>query len=257
MGLKQRLGWIQFCLQSLGRFGVREKKAMTWAFDVSDATLSRDQIRFLQLVSDDVDVRLEKGKLKFFGSENLDVGSDVQMPNLNDWLHVMIQDDFVSVPSVSKARPTEHAIGCIVRAIHDRVPLFVLYVSRQSENPTWRAVSPHAIVEIAGRYHARCFDHLKGRYGDFVLSRMIGFNFDREDMPAYIDKGLDEDWNKKVKLQIALADPHASLSAMLDHGMENSNERIVEIRKALAPYFISRREAGFEDLVEIQALQES
>ncbi|MCI5112766.1 MAG: WYL domain-containing protein [Marivita sp.] len=252
---RERLGWIQFCLRSLGRFGVREKKALISAFGMSDATLSRDQAAFFASIPDDAGVQLERGKLKVVEMGDLDIGPSDDAPNLNEFLRVMTGSNFVAVTSVARARPTDQTVGAIVGAINERVPVFVHYVSRRSENPEWRAISPHAIVDIAGRYHARCFDHLRGRYGDFVLSRMVGFSFSRTDMPTYIDGRADEDWRSKVRLRISLVEQNASRSAKLDYGLDEGQSRTIEVRKALAPYLVTRREGGFEDLVAIHEVE--
>lgn len=255
MRRKERLDWIQFCLRSLGRFGVREKKALIKEFGMSDATLSRDQAAFFASLPDDAGVQLERGKLKVVEAGDLDIGPSYGAPDLNEFLRVMTGGNFVAVTSVARAGPADQAVGAIVRAVNERSPLFIHYVSRRSESPEWRAISPHAIVDIAGRYHSRCFDHLRGRYGDFVLSRIVGFSFSRTDMPTYIDGRADEDWRRKVRLRISLVDQNASRSAKLDYGLDEGQSRTIEVRKALAPYLVTRREGGFEDLVEIQEVE--
>lgn len=255
MNREGRYGWIGYCLRALGRFGVREKKAMQYAFSISEATLSRDQAAFIRATSGESDVRLERGKLKLEDQEGFKVPNKAQMPELNDWLRVMLGDKFTAVQA-ARMRPKDHILGSVVKAIQDGDAIFILYVSRTSTAPQWRAVSPHAIVDIAGRYHARCFDHSRGRYGDFVLARITGINCDRTDMPAYVEGRGDHEWNERVKLRIFLAGHAESPAAMLDYGITSPSGRIISVRKALAPYVKDRRPDEFENLVEISDIED-
>ena len=250
MNRRQRHGWIGYCLKALGRFGVHEKKAFSSAFGISEATLSRDQTAFI-IAASAPNLKLECGKLKLDETDSLELPEGALTPDLNEWLRVIIGQKFVTLPDVVRARPSDNVIGCFVRSIQDRRTLFMLYVSRTAAIPEWRAVSPHTIVDIAGRYHARCFDHMKGRYADFVLSRVTGINFDRTDMPTYIDGHEDLDWHKQVKLRISVRDASASSAVMLDYGITNGFSRVITVRKALTPYITNRRRDGFDDLVEI------
>lgn len=250
MNRRQRYGWIGYCLKALGRFGIYEKKAFSSAFGMSAATLSRDQMAFI-IAASAANLRLEGGKLKLDETNNFELPEGAETPDLNEWLRVLIGQKFVMLPDIVRVRPSDNVIGSFVRSIQDRRTLFILYVSRTAAIPEWRAVSPHSIVDIAGRYHARCFDHIKGRYADFVLSRVTGITFDRTDMPTYIDGNEDQDWHKLVKLRISVKNVSVYPAVMLDYGITNGFSRVITVRKALTPYVTNRRQDGFDDLVEI------
>jgi len=256
MNSSRRFGWIGYCLKTLRRFGVHEKKALSTAYGISESTLSRDQSAFFAAASGESGVRLECGKLRLADADDLELPSDALMPDLDEWLRVMIGSSFTTLPDVARARPSDQTIGAVVRAILERRAIFLFYVSRSAPEPTWRTVSPHAIVDIAGRYHARCFDHAKGRYGNFVLARVVGTNFDRTDLPAYVDGREDQDWHTRVKLRVSIVGAASSPAAMLDYGIVEGRDRILMVRKALAPYVTNHRRGGFEDLMEVNEVRD-
>lgn len=250
------LGWISSCLRFAGRFGPREKKILLAALGVSEATISRDQAALFGMLPENGGVRLKGGKLEVADPVAFTPPDDLLEPSLDEWLKVMLGSRrYVSTVGVERIKPSSDTIRMILKAIQDRHALVIRYASRSSPDPTWRPVSPHAVVDVAGRYHARCFDHLKGRYGDFVLTRILGSTFDRSDTPNYVDGGLDKDWSRLVKVKVSLKEGEASLVGRLDFGLDETRSRIIKVRKALVPYVVDRRHEGFEDPVEIREVE--
>jgi hypothetical protein len=223
-------------------------------FGISEPTISRDQVALFDMLPENGGVCLKGGKLKVVNPAVLTTPDDLLAPSLNEWLKVMLGLRYVSTSGVERIQPSSETIRMILKAIQDRCALFIRYASRSSPEPTWRPVSPHAVVDVAGRYHARCFDHLKGRYGDFVLTRILGSTFERSDTPNYVDGGLDKDWSKVVEVKVSLKECEASLVGRLDFGLDESLSRIVRLRRALVPYVVDRRHEGFDDLIEIKEL---
>lgn len=255
MDRSRRLGWISSCLRFAGRLGPREKKILLAALGVSEATISRDQAALFAMLPESEEVRLEGGKLEVLDPAAFTAPDNLVEPSLDEWLKVMLGTRYVSTVGVERIEPSSNTIRMILKAIHDRRALVIRYASRSSPEPTWRPVSPHAVVDVAGRYHARCFDHLKGRYGDFVLTRILGSTFDRSDTPNYVDGGLDKDWSRVVEVKVSLKEGETSLVGRLDFGLDENRSRIIRVRKALAPYVVDRRHAGFEDPIEIQEVE--
>lgn len=166
----------------------------------------------------------------------------------------MLARRYVSTTGVERIAPSSDTIRMVLKAVQYRRALFIRYVSRSAPDATWRAVSPHAVVDVVGRYHARCFDHRNGRYGDFVLTRILGATFDRSDTPAFVDDGLDRDWHRTVDVKVSLREGESPLVGSLDYGLDETGSRIIRMRKALAPYVIDHRNEGFENPVEIHVV---
>jgi hypothetical protein len=221
------------------------------AIGVSEATISRDQSSLLGMLHENGGVRFKGGKLDVPDHTALTTPNGLLEPSLDEWLKVMLRSQYVSTVGLEKIKPSSETIRMIMKAIYDRSALVIRYASRSSPEPTWRPVSPHAVVDVAGRYHARCFDHLKGRYGDFVLTRILGSTFDTSDRPNYVDGSLDKDWSNVVEVRVSLKEGEGSHVGSLDFGLDETRSRIIRMRKALAPYVIDRRHEGFENPVEI------
>jgi hypothetical protein len=248
----RRLGWILSCLKFSGRFGPREKAAVSELFSVSEATISRDQYLFFDKILNNDTVILSGGKLEAINLEEFSTPNNVLEPSLGEWLKVILGSKFIEMTGAEKIHPSDWIIRIIVTAIQDRRPVFIKYVSRSSEYPTSRYISPHAIVNVAGRYHARCFDHSKGRYGDFVLTRILMATCDRSDMPNYNNGYEDKDWKDNSEIIISLRDTETSIIGKLDYGIGESRYRKIKVKKALARYIIDSRHEGFSDPIEIR-----
>jgi hypothetical protein len=255
MDKRRRLGWIASCLRFAGRLGPREKKILVATFGMSEATISRDQAALFEMLPDNGSVILEGGKLEVADPADLRLPYDLPEPSLDEWLKVMLASRYVSTTGVERVEPSSNTIRTILKAIQDRRALFIRYVSRSAPEPTWRAVSPHAVVDVVGRYHTRCFDHRNGRYGDFVLTRILGATFDRSDTPDYVDGGLDREWYRTVDVRVSLKEGEAPLVGRLDYGLGETGSRIIRMRKALVPYVIDHRYEGFEDPVKIREVE--
>lgn len=256
MEKSRRLGWISSCLRFAGRLGPREKKILLAALDISEATMSRDQAAFFNMLPGNGGVRLEGGKLEVVDPAAFTSPDDLLEPSLDEWLQVMLGARYVSTVGIERGKPSSNTVRLILKAIQDQCAIFIRYASRSVPEPTWRPVSPHAVVNVAGRYHARCFDHLKGRYGDFVLNRILESTFDRNDLPSYVDGRLDNGWSQVMEVKISLKEGETSLVGSLDFGLDETQSRIIRVRKALAPYVVDHRHEGFEDPVEIKVVEQ-
>jgi predicted DNA-binding transcriptional regulator YafY len=256
MDRAKRIGWIASCLRFSGRFGPKEKKALMSEFGVSEATISRDQAAlFGMLAESDSAVEMLGGKLGVVDPASLRLPEGLLEPTLSEWLKVMLGSKHVVMLRPERADLSRETVRAILKSMEDRRAVYIRYASRQAVEPTWRPVSPHAVVNVAGRYHARCFDHLKGRYGDFVLTRVLGATFERGDAPRYVDGRLDKEWSGMVKLRISLREGESTLVGKLDYGLDETGSRIIHARHALAPYVIDKRRQGFDDQVVIEEVK--
>ena len=256
MNVRLRLGWIAACLAFAGRFGPKEKKCLSAHFDISVPTISRDQAIFMARLNDlrNDAVQLDGGKIRILDPSRLPNFSDMELPSIDEWLKIMLGPRHVVVTRPERAAPNPAILREMVRSLEDRHAVFILYVSEHATQPPWRPISPHAIVNIAGRYHMRCFDHLKGRFADFVLSRMLEVVTDRTDIPAYVGGHKDEEWNRTVAVRISLNSHESPLVGRLDFGLDETGSKVIRIRQALAPYILDKRNAGFEDLLRTEII---
>jgi WYL domain len=109
----------------------------------------------------------------------------------------------------------------LIRAIRERRAIRVLYQSMTRPQPSPRTISPHALAHDGFRWHARAYCHMRNRFLDFVVARMLevdGFE------PAAAGPDDDVKWQTIVPLVLI---PHPELSKShrlaieLDFGMED------------------------------------
>lgn len=247
-----RIGWVASCLRFAGKFGPWEKKALVAMLGVSEATISRDQTALLSMLPENGGVLLKGGKLELVEPADLSFPDDLVEPELDEWLKVMLSWRYVSTTGVERIAPSSNTIRMVLKAVQDRRALFIRYMSCSSPDATWCAVSPHSIVNVAGRYHARGFNHQIGDYDDFSLTRVLGGTFDRSDTPGYVDDSQDKDWHRRVDVKVTLREGEPNLVGSLDYGLGETASRIIRMRKALVPYIIDYRNNVFDDPVEVQ-----
>lgn len=252
-----RVGWIAGCLLYAGRFGSEEKKVLMEAFEVSEPTISRDQMRLWRLLRDVEAVAMEKGKLVVRDQASFDLPADLPVPSLDDWLEVMMGKRYAQVIGPERVAPQSAILRDVIKAIRERKALSILYVSRSApDQARWRPVSPHALIKAFGRYHALCWDHEVGEDRDFVLTRILATTFSRSDASVYVASDRTGTWLSETKLEVTVADGQSLDIARLDYGLDETGRRLFHVRKALAPYLVSRKSKGFEDLVVISKVPE-
>ena len=133
----------------------------------------------------------------------------------------------------------DRIVETLVRAIRQKHALDVTYQSMSSIEATHRQLSPHALGYDGFRWHARAYCHLRERFSDFVLARILdidGFE------PSTIDPLHDEQWHTIVTLVLT---PHPNLPAPtrrvleLDYGMKNGEVEL-PCRQAFLYYTLRR-----------------
>jgi len=139
----------------------------------------------------------------------------------------------------------------VVLAILRERPLSILYRSRKSPEGVQHLISPHTIVDVAGRYHVRAFDHHSGRWSDFVMTRMEWA------LPASVlDRGLhrkkssDLNWAAMTSIEIRAKIEERNQAVARDFGLDEDFRRVERTRVALAPYLVDPDE-DFSHPVEV------
>jgi predicted DNA-binding transcriptional regulator YafY len=131
--------------------------------------------------------------------------------------------------------PAIATIAAVSRAIAERRLLRVDYVSLAS-GPSTRLIAPFALVDTGVRWHARAFDRRRGRFLDFVLTRIDRAELLTERPLPAEEREADDQWSRVVELELV---PHPGLARPAaverDLGMEGGVRRI-RLRAALVGY---------------------
>lgn len=136
-------------------------------------------------------------------------------------------------------KPDMVVLGAITRSMCARKALRVNYLSLLSGSKK-REIVPVALADNGLRWHVRSFDRERGRFSDFVLTRIAKVQQiddevdERELLPA------DEQWARMVEMELA---PHPGIAqpkaVEADYGMAEGVLKI-KARAALAGYVLRR-----------------
>ena len=131
--------------------------------------------------------------------------------------------------------PEIGVIAAVSRAIAERRWLRMRYVSLAS-GETEREIAPFALVDTGVRWHARAFDRRRGRFLDFVLTRIVEAGFAEGAVGPAEDREADDQWMRIVELELV---PHPALdraeAVARDYAMRDGALR-VRLRAALVGY---------------------
>jgi hypothetical protein len=135
--------------------------------------------------------------------------------------------------------PSIEVIAAVSRAIAQRRLLRIAYMSLNSGESV-REIAPFALVDTGVRWHARAFDRRRGRFLDFVLTRIRSAELLDETPRPEEDREADDQWMRIVELELT---PHPGLArpeaVAMDYAMENGVLR-ARLRAALVGYALQR-----------------
>jgi hypothetical protein len=136
-------------------------------------------------------------------------------------------------------KPDLKVLGSITRSMCAKRPVRMNYLSLSS-GAKRRDVVPVALADNGLRWHVRAYDRERGRFGDFVLTRISKVNELAEQARESELLGADEQWARMVEMELA---PHPGLKhpqvIESDYGMEGGCLRL-KTRAALAGYVLRR-----------------
>lgn len=152
------------------------------------------------------------------------------------WLPDLPTHDVVQMP---RRNIPPHILQDILASVRGKKATEIFYQSMNSEEPSWRSVSPHAFAFDGMRWHVRAFCHKAAKHKDFLLSRV---QETRPSTESPISGAQDAVWNEIFNVTLK---PHPKLSksqakaVALDYGMEDMRLE-VKVRLALLYYFLRR-----------------
>lgn len=166
-------------------------------------------------------------------------------PDARSWLEEEREAEMEGLPDFVRANDPwtiapPDVLREIVRSCAARTCVSVRYASLSSGTVDRRTLAPHTLVDVGDRLHTRAFDHAKGRFSDFVLSRMS----DPEPQPnePWVDPSADAVWRETVELEIGPRDDldeAQARTAMAELGLPPSGGRLA-MSRATAFYSLER-----------------
>lgn len=136
-------------------------------------------------------------------------------------------------------RPDMQVLGSITRCLCAKRAARISYLSLSSGSKR-REIVPVALADNGLRWHVRAFDRERGRFGDFVLTRISKVQETEGEAEERELLGADEQWARMVEMELA---PHPGVehpkAIEADYGMHDGVLRI-KARAALAGYVLRR-----------------
>lgn len=136
-------------------------------------------------------------------------------------------------------RPDMEVLGTITRSMCAKKALRVSYLSLSS-GPKNREIVPVALADNGLRWHVRSFDRERGRFNDFVLTRIAKAHEIEGDVAETELLTADEQWARMVDMEL-VAHPGIKQPKAVeaDYGLTEGVLK-VKARAALAGYVLRR-----------------
>lgn len=235
---RERLFHIDFRAWFLGRIA---RGDLIRRFGIREAAATRDLTLYRSLAP---------GNLDFDGTSKVYLAAPGFRPlfphDPDQTLTAIAQglgDDAVGtpVPHIRTERPLRlnqpdiGVIAAMARAIAGRRWVRIDYCSLTS-GPGWREVAPFVLVDTGARWHVRGFDARRGRFLDFVLTRIAAAEPMAGEVGGPQDREADDQWMRIVELELV---PHPALprpeAILRDYAMVDGVLR-TRLRAALVGY---------------------
>lgn len=134
-------------------------------------------------------------------------------------------------------KPSISVLSVLSRAIYQKKVVKITYRSIAS-GQTSREIVPFAMVDNGLRWHIRAFDRKRGKFSDFVITRIANPSISDSHIEENEVRDLDIQWNRIVELEITVHPrlPHPR-TIEFDYGMKDGVLRI-NVRAAVAGYVL-------------------
>lgn len=254
----RRLKFIDFRLRWEGRIN---RTDLTSFFDISMPQASADLSKYLEAApfnlkydgslktyvrSPTFEPIFARSATKTFLNELQAVASGVMEPK-STFIGSMPELGVVPIPARSL---DGDALSVLLAGIREHREVSLLYQGMKRPNPVERRISPHALAFDGFRWHVRAFCHLREKFQDFVIARMI--NVKLGEVSAITGLG-DIEWENVVPLVLAAhpaLSPTAKKAVQMDYGMVNGTVTL-HCRQALL--FYALRQLRLEIVEDLSA----
>ncbi|MEY8198913.1 MAG: WYL domain-containing protein [Colwellia sp.] len=240
---KERLSHIDFRLYFLGsigrndlvqRFGIKEAAAtrdISLYRELASANLSYDTKAKIYVVADGFTPLFSYRPDRALSALSLGFGDDI----------VADHKPFISCETPSQLnKPDINVLAKLTRAIYNKCPITIEYRSLSS-GLTKRDIVPFSLVDNGLRWHVRAYDRRRGRFTDFVITRITNPALLSESVvEEHEQKMADNQWNRIVELEVVAhptLDHKETIEA--DYGMIDQVLEI-NVRAAVAGYLLRR-----------------
>ncbi|WP_273427217.1 WYL domain-containing protein [Marinobacter sp.] len=244
----ERLFYIEFLALFVGQVS---RKDLVSRFGISEPAATKDLALYSDFAPGMIDYDLRKKCYVYCGDySGAHFQHDVYQSLFSllgeraisaDYDHAQRLDGWISSSIKRKLPPP--LVATITRCISQSKKLTGKYRSLSSGD-TYRLLSPLAIVHDGLRWHVRCFDHTKGDFRDFNLTRFSGV---REGEGTDVSLLEDRQWNTEVELRLT---PHPRAlhpeTIRLDYDIQGRTKDI-KLKACFVGYFLRQWNIDFSD----------
>jgi hypothetical protein len=245
--VRNRLEFIDLRLFWQGRIN---RSDIMNRFGVSMPQASKDLALFQAMAPDSLQYSLSEKK--YFASKSyspifIKPDADMYFWQMRDDVHPV-----ASAASVWLSEPPAHDMVCfphrnvnpltlreIVVSLEKQQVIEIMYQSMSGDDPAVRPISPHAFAFDGHRWHVRAFCHVRNKYRDFLLSRILKVG---QATLSYVPGSEDIAWNEFFDLVLK---PHPDLTASQKSAVADDYQMVdgklkLNIRLALLYYYLRR-----------------
>lgn len=246
-GQERRLQFIDFRLQWEGRIN---RGDLVKFFGISVPQASTDLSKYAELTADNL--KYDHREKSYFATPDFRTAFPTSGPQqyLAQLLALdrgVLSPEEVMLgkvpPMASVPNPTRTVnvatLRKLVHAVNESKALELEYQSTSREEPTWRRISPHAFVHDGMRWHVRAYCHLRQKFQDFVVGRILNT---RGFASSGIRASDDEEWLRELTIVLV---PYPGLTPAQRRGIEidycMKDGRVeLKCRQAMLYYFLRR-----------------
>lgn len=239
---RERLTYVDFCLYFHGSVS---RSDLVRRFGIAVAAASRDLAFYRGLApvnmaydSSERAYRIQRS-FKPLNPFRIDRVLSWLRQGFGDGLELEIERSIEADAAVLLAPPSIEMLGTLARAMSAHQALSIRYLSLSSGSSI-RDLVPLAFVDNGLRWHVRAFDRKNGRFGDFVVNRIVSAKRSSVDPQKHESLACDEQWNHTIRMEIV---PHPGIeypaAVEADYGMKRG-VLIVASRAAIAGYALAR-----------------
>ncbi|MFS2023191.1 WYL domain-containing protein [Massilia sp. CT11-137] len=240
---RDRLSFVELRVRFIGEI---RRQDLVARFGIQSSAASRDLALYKKIASDNIDYD-SKGKFYVQGARFQPV-FDFPAERVLSWLTQGFGDGepmplkaWVLSESPSRLiHPDLDVVASVTRAIHQKCPLAIEYIS-MSSGCTEREIVPFALIDNGLRWHVRAFDRKSQEFRDFVIIRIKRAAV-LKGQPVTLHEMSDQDiqWTRIVELELV---PHPDQCrpeiTEMDYGMRDGVLRM-KLRAATAGYILRK-----------------